>query len=174
MPGAYLGATAVAIIPGAALELIIAGLVLVSGFHALVRRAATGDRTTVPVALPLAVLGLVIGFGSALSGTGGPLILIPLLIWLRLPALTAVGLGQVIQLPIAVLATIGNLRHWEVDFVAGTAIAVLLVIGVGAGAHLAHRLPAMLLRRVVATVLVAVGTVFAARIGYVALFPPGA
>jgi len=73
-----------------------------------------------------------------------------------------------------VLATIGNLRHWEVDFVAGTAIAVLLVIGVGAGAHLAHRLPAMLLRRVVATVLVAVGTVFAARIGYVALFPPGA
>jgi len=80
--------------------------------------------------------------------------------------LTAVGLSQVIQLPVAALASVGNFQLGEVDVGASLAIAVLLVLGVMVGARLAHRLPATLLRRIVATVLIAVGIAMSARIIY--------
>jgi uncharacterized membrane protein YfcA len=86
-----------------------------------------------------------------------------------LPVLTAVGLGQVIQLPIATLASIGNFQLGEVDIQVSLAIAVLLVLGVTAGARLAHRLPATLLTRIVAVVLILVGVAMSGRILYTAL-----
>jgi uncharacterized membrane protein YfcA len=85
---------------------------------------------------------------------------------MKLPLLTAVGLSQVIQLPIAALATVGNFQHGEVVVGASLAIAVLLVLGVVVGARVAHRLPAGLLKRIVAGVLIAVGTAMVIRIFY--------
>jgi len=51
-----------------------------------------------PRVLTLTGVGFVVGVGSALTGTGGPTLLLPLLVWLRVPMLTAVGLAQAIQL----------------------------------------------------------------------------
>jgi len=127
------------------------------------------SRDGAPDAARLAAVGAVTGFGSALSGTGGPLLLIPILVWMKLPVLTAVGLGQVIQLPIATLASIGNFQLGEVDIQVSLAIAVLLVLGVTAGARLAHRLPATLLTRIVAVVLILVGVAMSGRTLYTAL-----
>ena len=166
MPGAYLGAAAVSIMPGLWLEAIIAVLVLFSGIYAL-RQAAPGlSADTRPRPAGLAVVGGVTGFGSAISGTGGPLVLIPILVWMKLPLLTAVGLSQVIQIPVAALASVGNFQLGEVDVGASLAIAVLLVVGVVVGARLAHRLPGDLLKRIIATVLIAVGIAMWARIIY--------
>jgi uncharacterized membrane protein YfcA len=166
MPGAYLGAAAVSVMSARWLETIIAVLVLFSGVYALGQRAPQVSRAVLPGAAGLAVVGGVTGFGSALSGTGGPLVLIPILVWMKLPLLTAVGLSQVIQLPIAALATVGNFQHGEVVVGASLAIAVLLVLGVVVGARVAHRLPAGLLKRIVAGVLIAVGTAMVIRIFY--------
>ena len=94
------------------------------------------------------------------------MILIPVLVWMKFPLLTAVGLGQIIQLPIAALASVGNFRLGEVNIEASLAIAVLLVVGVVAGARLAHRLPAGLLKRIVAGVLITVGIAMTMRILY--------
>lgn len=167
MPGAYLGAAAVSIMPARWLEAIIAMLVLFSGIYAL-RRAPEESGRAQPGAGGLGIVGGVTGFGSALSGTGGPLVLIPILVWMKLPLLTAVGLSQVIQLPIAALATIGNFQHGEVNVGASLAIAVLLVLGVMIGARAAHRLSAGLLKRIVAGVLIAVGVAMAMRTLYAA------
>jgi len=166
MPGAYLGAAAVSIMSARWLQAIIAVLVLFSGIYAFRQTAPrlSGDARARPAGL--AVVGGITGFGSALSGTGGPLVLIPILVWMKLPLLTAVGLSQVIQLPVAALASVGNFQLGEVDVGASLAIAVLLVLGVMVGARLAHRLPATLLRRIVATVLIAVGIAMSARIIY--------
>jgi uncharacterized membrane protein YfcA len=169
MPAAYLGAAAVSMLSARWLETIIAVLVLFSGIHALRRRMTAPSRDGAPDASRLAAVGAVTGFGSALSGTGGPLLLIPILVWMKLPVLTAVGLGQVIQLPIATLASIGNFQLGEVDIQVSLAIAVLLVLGVTAGARLAHRLPATLLTRIVAVVLILVGVAMSGRILYTAL-----
>jgi hypothetical protein len=148
------------------LEAIIAVLVLFSGIYAFRQTAPrlSSDARAAPAGL--AVVGGITGFGSALSGTGGPLVLIPILVWMKLPLLTAVGLSQVIQLPVAALASVGNFQLGEVDVGASLAIAVLLVLGVMVGARLAHRLPASLLKRIVATVLIAVGIAMSARIIY--------
>jgi len=105
----------------------------------------------------LFIIGGVVGFGSAISGTGGPLLLVPLLVSLNWPTLTAVGLSQIIQLPISALATLGNYLHAEVDVLLGLGIASIMVIGVAIGARLAHRVPGLLLRRIVAIVLLGVG-----------------
>jgi uncharacterized membrane protein YfcA len=164
MPGAYLGAAAVSIMPARWLEAIIAVLVLFSGIYALRRRVPASSATARADAVRLGMVGVLTGFGSALSGTGGPLILIPILVWMKLPVLTAVGLGQVIQLPIAALASIGNFQLGEVNIEASLAIAILLVVGVVAGARLAHRLPAGLLKHIVAGVLITVGVAMSMRI----------
>ena len=167
MPAAYLGAAAVSILPGRWLEGIVAALLLFSGVNAI--RRPTGDASQTVASSPgLGVVGAITGFGSALSGTGGPLLLIPILVWMKVPLLTAVGLGQVIQLPIAALASVGNFQLGEVDVEAGLAIAVLLVLGVVAGARLAHRFAERVLKAVVAGVLITVGVAMASRIIYAA------
>ncbi len=157
MPGAFAGAAAVTLVPGVVLEFFIAALVLFAGVNALHgppgrrlerEHIATGS---------LLLVGVVTGLGSAMSGTGGPLILVPILVWMGLPVLAAIGLSQVVQLPLATLATIGNLRFGEVDIALGLAIAVLLMAGVTIGARLAHRLSATHLRNAVAWALVLVG-----------------
>lgn len=166
MPGAFLGAVTMANTPGTILELIIAALVIFAGIHALVR-GAEGMR---PIAWfgkgKLFAIGLVVGYGSALSGTGGPLILVPILVWLELPVLAAIGLSQVIQLPVAILASVGNIMHGTLDFTLGFVIAVVLTAGAAIGAWAAHKVSAKFLKRVVAFVLIAVGLLIVARIGY--------
>ena len=173
MPGAYLGALCVSFMPAAWLEVIIASMVLFSGVHALARRAPPAGDDSGVTSGGLGLAGAVTGFASALSGTGGPLVLIPILVWMRIPLLTALGASQVIQVPTAALATVGNFQHGKVDVGSGVAIGVLLVVGVAIGARVAHRLPAELLRRVVSGVLVAVGIAMTLRIFYTTVMAAG-
>jgi uncharacterized membrane protein YfcA len=157
MPAAFAGSWASNVINAAVLELIIAALILLAGIRAL-RPQGQAEAGEAGFARPLLVgTGAVTGFGSALSGTGGPLVLVPLLIWLEVPILTAIGLSQAIQLPIAALATAGNLVYGRLDLVLGASIAAGLALGSAFGAQLAHRLPLGGLRRIVAVVLVLVG-----------------
>lgn len=52
------------------------------------------------------VVGVFDGFGSALTGTSGPVILLPVLIGLRWDILDALGSAQSVQAPIALAATV--------------------------------------------------------------------
>ena len=165
--GAFFGAYVSFIIPARGLELFIAILIILAGVNAL---RSSGDHRFREHPLPsgaLIAIGGVTGIGSALSGTGGPLVLVPLLMFLRLPALAAVGLSQVIQVPIAASATLGNYVYGSVDVVVGAAIAAGLMIGVAGGAKLAHFVSQAILQRVVAGVLVAVGLFIIGRISII-------
>ena len=153
MPGAFLGALAVSLMPADLVKLIIAVFVVFAGINALSKQAATNQSGHASAAGWLLLIGFVVGVCSAITGTGGPLVLVPLLVWLKWPVLTAVGLSQLIQLPISLLATIGNIRFGSVDFQLGIALAVVMVVGVVMGSKLAHKLPAAYLRRVVGVVL---------------------
>ncbi|MEK7245859.1 MAG: sulfite exporter TauE/SafE family protein, partial [Pseudomonadota bacterium] len=168
MPGAYLGAFALAHLPAFALEAIIALLIVFSGINAIVRaRGRAAPRATLAPAL-LVGIGAVVGAGSAVSGTGGPLVLVPILVWLELPVLVVIGLGQIIMVPIALLATAGNLVHGRIDFVLGGILAAILTVGAIGGADISHRLAADLLKRAVAVILIAVGALILVRLGFAA------
>jgi len=171
MPGAYLGAATLSMLPGTAIELIIGALIIFAGVNALAKNAGDTSTRDSLSNLQLAIIGLATGFGSALTGTGGPLILVPIMVWLELPVLTAIGLSQVIQVPIALLATVGNVIHGEIDAWLGVGLAVVLMVGVAIGAHVAHRLSARFLKRIVAVTLIGVGILIIARIGYGFLGP---
>lgn len=165
MPGAFLGAATAFAISGVVLEGVIALLITATGLHALtVQRAARRERA--PGTRRLAVIGLITGYGSALTGTGGPLLLVPILVWMEVPVLTAIGLSQVIQLPIATLATVGNLAYGSLDYPLALGIAAVLMAGVSGGVRLAHRVPSAVLRYIVAWVLVAIGGAMLVRLSY--------
>ncbi len=139
-------------------------LVLYAGFRALRPRSDNGPNSATANGPGLSAIGGVTGFGSAMTGTGGPLILMPILVWIEVPVLTAVGLSQAIQIPIAALATAGNLFYGEIDFVIAGVIAVTLTIGATLGAQIAHSISQPILRRIVALVMFGVGLFMAARI----------
>ncbi|MBN1240900.1 MAG: sulfite exporter TauE/SafE family protein [Gammaproteobacteria bacterium] len=158
MPAAFAGALAANLWPSRWVEGMVALLAAASGIHALLGSRGPGPERTAPLPRPvLAAVGAVTGFVSALTGTGGPLVLIPMLVWMNLSALTAIGLAQAIQLPIAVLASGGNALAGSLDIRLGALIGLGIVAGTWAGARLAHSLPRETLRTAVAALLVAVG-----------------
>ena len=158
MPAALGGALAANVAPSALLEILIGLLTVSSGLQSLFSGADVKMSDATTISNPaLGCIGAMTGFLSALSGTGGPLILVPILLYLELPVLTAVGLSQVIQLPIALLATAGNLGYGSLDIVLGGLLALGLAFGTWAGAAIAHAVPRAALRRMVSLVLVIVG-----------------
>lgn len=165
MPAALAGALAASMAPGRWLEGVIGATTLLSGIHALTARSERdGDPARTLSSATLAGIGAVVGFISALSGTGGPLTLVPILMWLELPVLAVIGLAQAIQLPIALLATAGNLYAGTVDLVLGAILGIGLSVGTWFGARLAHALPRKTLRGIVAVVLLIVGAAILFRI----------
>lgn len=157
MPGAYVGALVVAALPARTITMIIGLFILFASVNALRNSSEAVKASYAQSKILLVFVGAVVGFGSAISGTGGPLLLVPALVWLNWPVLTAVGLSQLIQLPISLMATLGNYLHAEVDWLLGIGIAAIMIFGVAVGARIAHRLPALMLRRIVAVVLSLVG-----------------
>ncbi len=169
MPAAFLGAAMVSAASTRALELAITGLLLFAGVNAL-RAAQDGeDRPSALAPAALVLVGAVTGFGSAMTGTGGPLILVPVLVWLRSPVLMAVGLSQATQFPIASMATAGNFLYGEIDFAIGGIVAAALMAGVVIGAKLAHTVRPKTLARVVASVILAVGLFMSVRLALTAI-----
>lgn len=163
MPAALAGALAAGRASSLLLEVLIGLLTAASGIHAL-RPVGDDARSTAVSGPALGLIGAVTGFGSALSGTGGPLILVPILMWLELPVLTAIALSQAIQLPIALLATAGNFLSGDLDLTLGALLAVGLAVGTFVGARIAHAVPRAALRRAVAIVLVVVGAAIAIKV----------
>ena len=164
MPAAIAGSLIARVTPSLVLELVIALLTATSGLQTLLRRApAFHVRERLSTRHGLA-LGGAVGFVSSLTGTGGPAVLIPLLLWLNVPVLTTMGLAQAIQLPIAVLATIGNATSDVMDPSLSAALGVGLSVGAGLGARVAHGMNQRWLRCFVAVMLLGVGLSLLVRI----------
>jgi uncharacterized membrane protein YfcA len=164
LPCAFGGAVLVNSVPAAWLELAIGLLTLGSGLHALAGRRERPDAGRMPSAPFLAVVGAVTGFVSALTGTGGPLVLVPILVALEVPMLASIGLAQAIQLPIAAAATGGFLLSGLLDLPLASALAAGIALGTWLGAKAAHAFPTSRLRSLVAVLLVIVGCAMLLRV----------
>ncbi len=81
----------------------------------------------------------------------------PTLLFLGVPALRAVGISQLVQIPVAGFGTLGFLLSGDVDLLLGLGLGVVASLGVGIGSRIAHAVPASTLRRVVAIACVVVG-----------------
>ena len=175
-PGAFLGARTNAVLPAPLLVGVMAAFTIGVGAHQLRRTRRPHDgRTSRPDGGGhprlrglgpggLAAVGALVGFGSALTGTGGPVLLVPLLLTLRVAPLRAVAVSQVAQLPVVVAGTAGYLGAGLIDVRLGSLLGVLAGAGAVAGAALAVRIHAERLRTIVALACIAAGALLLIRL----------
>lgn len=161
LAGSAGGAALAAWLPAAALLAVVAGLALASGAQALLKNAGQSSRRW-PGATATCALGGIVGVGSALSGTGGPVLLLPLLIGLRVPLRPAIAAAQGVQLPVACAASAVHASAGRLDVALGAGIATVLLVGWWLGRAVAARMSTTALRRGVGLCLVATGLWIAA------------
>ena len=162
VPAAILGALVNATLPGTAVLLLLASLTLLVGIYQLMPHAR---RITFhePKASALVAVGAVVGFGSALTGTGGPVLLVPILLALGVAPLRAVAVSQAVQLPVVLSGSVGYLQTGLTDLQVGSAVGAIAAFGTIIGAFAATRIPADRLRVIVAWACIVAGTSLVAR-----------
>lgn len=164
-PAAFAGAWAVSIFDGRLLAGCLGLLTLLSGLNSLRPGIHTEiDRAKLSQSF-LVLVGAATGFLSSVTGTGGPLLLVPILLSLQLGVLASVGLSQIFQLPVAIAATAGNIVYGKLDLALGIILAASLTGGSWFGAKLAHAVPRAILRAIVSGALVVIGLFILATVG---------
>ena len=169
--GALIGAWTASLLSGPALELIIGVFVIVVAVKMLFGFDPKPGRS-VPGNKGLGVAGGVIGWASAIFGIGGGTLTVPYLSRCNIKMQHAVGISAACGLPIALAGALGNLwTGWSdpelpphsLGFIylpALFGIILTSVIFARVGANLAHRLNAILLKRIFAIMLVLIGLRF--------------
>lgn len=163
----YLGALANALVASRPLTIIIAALIAFSGTYLLLpTRHGVGNYREgrgAPQQALLLGIGALSGFGSGLSGAGGALFSVPLMLVFGFVPLAAIGTSQVLQIVVATSGTIGNLQYGSVHFMTAAWVSVFALLGVLVGARTAHAVNAITQRRMVAGLCIAVGVFMLAR-----------
>jgi uncharacterized protein len=157
VPGAVIGSLVTPWIPATELSLVISACVMLAGLSCLRGNlsAAGGDKPFHPAVL--IGMGLLTGLLSVISGTGGPLVCLPMLLWTGMEVRRALILSQVAQLPVAATATLAHGFAGSLDLVAAGLLSVAIVVGMLAGFNASRRIDATILRKCVAWCLVIVG-----------------
>jgi len=164
----FLGAWANSKINAPVLSLILALVIAFAGIYTL----SSNDRSShVPLqgrprvrqALLIAI-GAVAGFGSGLTGVGGPALSVPIMVLFQFSPLTAIGASQVIQIIAAVSGTVGNFQYGSIDFRIAALVALFEVLGVYFGVRIVHAVNAQSLRRFVGGLCILVGTGLTVRV----------
>jgi uncharacterized membrane protein YfcA len=164
---AFLGAWTNSLTGVGALTVILAAIMILAGaytfatWHGLRRPAFDGRRGAQQWLL--GALGAVAGFGSGLTGVGGPALSVPLMVLAGFPALATIGTSQVIQIIAALSGTAGNLRFGTVNFGIAVPVTLIEIAGVYLGARVAHAVDTGTLKRFVAVLCIAVGAFLVVR-----------
>lgn len=164
---AFFGAWANSRLQAPALGAILAAIIIFAGVYTLASwhgapGPALADHPSGQKALLLAI-GAVSGFGSGLTGVGGPALSVPLMVLFGFPALPTIGVSQVIQILAAASGTLGNLHYGTINFQVAVPVTVMEIVGVAVGVRIVHAVNVQLVRRFVAVLCVVVGAGLLAR-----------
>ncbi len=157
IPGAVAGALAVQRLPDGLLALFVAAAITATGIWALRTPAAGGPARDVPSVPALTAIGGVTGAASALSGTGGPLVLMPLLLVRGVAVAEAISLARIAQFPVALSATLARSAGSSLDLPTAGALSAVLLAGMLGGTRLAASVQPGSLTRAVGWALLVAG-----------------
>jgi hypothetical protein len=163
IPGAIVGALTNTALPGPVITLIVAAMLGAAAAQAFRGIPVDRSRRRALGGVALVAIGFGVGFGSTLSGTGGPVLLIPLLLLAGTSAAVAVSSSQPVQVPIAVFGTASFLLYGELDWKLATALGLMQAVGAVMGARLSRSLPIATLRTVVGWALALSALIFMVR-----------
>ncbi len=168
-PGILFGAVLGGLIAGqlntAILKPVFAGFELLVALHMISPRPIYAHRA-LPDAAGLTVTGSIIGAISALVGIGGGTMTVPFLVWCNINMRHAIASSAAVGLPIAVAGTLTyvisgwhniylpelSLGYVHIPSLVG--ITLFSVLFAPLGAHLAHRLPVTLIKKIFALFLI--------------------
>jgi uncharacterized membrane protein YfcA len=166
-PFGFLGAWANSRFDGTALSLLLSSVIAFAGIYTLfghnpARQAPFAQRPGIRQAL-LAGIGAVAGFGSGLTGVGGPALSVPIMVLFGFSPLVAIGASQVLQILASVSGTVGNLQYGSIDLRLAGVVTVFEILGVIVGVGIAHAVNPRSLRRFVGVLCVVAGTALTVR-----------
>lgn len=147
MSGAVAGALLMGSVPAVWLSLMVCLVLLLAGL-------GTGrvQPRAVQKRLPRTALlatGVTVGFGSALTGTGGPVLLIPVMAILGQEVRRIVPIGVILQIPIAGVATLTLIATGSARFDSALLAAAAMALGTFIGVLGAQRVEERWLRSAV-------------------------
>lgn len=161
-PGAVVGAFVVGAVVDRALGIVIAVAFAVAAIAEWLGLPRTG--TTRGLSGVRAVGGgVATGFGSAVTGTSGPMVAMPLLAWAGLAVGERVVIGQVAQVPIALGATLMFAGLGAIPWTLAGLCSAALCAGMLASRLLARRVPPTGLRRLSAVLMLAAAAAMLVR-----------
>lgn len=171
LAGAVLGSLTAAALKGPMLQKVIGLFAIAMAVQMGLDLKPKASRE-VPGKPGLSLAGVVIGWASAIFGIGGGSLTVPFLTWRSVPMPQAVATSAACGLPIALCSALSfmfvgwneaHLPDWSLGFVylpAMLGIAATSMFFARLGAHLAHRLPPRVLKRLFALQLLGVGLFF--------------
>jgi len=112
----------------------------------------------------LGACGLFVGVGSGLTGVGGPAILVPLLLLLRLPSSVAIGISQPNAIAASASGALGHLFFGRINVPLAALLSVTAGAGVAFGAVVHKRFSGEALRKLVGVACIALGLWLIAKV----------
>lgn len=171
LAGAAVGGVTAALIQGPILQKIIGVFAICVALQLALNLTPKNPRP-LPKHPELVAAGGIIGWASAIFGIGGGSVTVPFLVWRSVSIQQAVATSAACGFPIAFAGAVvfmstgwheSQLPEWSLGFVylpAVLGIALTSMFFARFGARLAHRLPPLLLKRLFALLLTAVGISF--------------
>ncbi|SRR5690554_138921 len=171
LAGAAVGGVTAALIQGPILQKIIGVFAICVALQLALNLTPKNSRP-LPKRPELIAAGGIIGWASAIFGIGGGSVTVPFLVWRSVSIQQAVATSAACGFPIAFAGAVvfmstgwheSQLPEWSLGFVylpAVLGIALTSMFFARFGARLAHRLPPLLLKRLFALLLTAVGISF--------------
>lgn len=163
----FLGAWSNTFISARPLTVLVGLLVIIAGVNILRDAArpasvANDDKTPrhrfrPPRLKSLLGIGVVSGFASGLTGAGGPLFSIPLMLLFDFPVLPTIATGQVLVAASSTFASLSNVVHGAITYRAVVLILPALFLGMWLGARVAHRIELVRLKKSVALFCILLG-----------------
>jgi uncharacterized protein len=104
--------------------------------------------------ITLAVVGLIVGILSSITGLGGGFMVVPFLIYLGRDAKLAVGTSFVFVLLVAISSLIAHYRLGNVDIRTGVVLAVGGILGAQLGPQVLQHIPDQNFKKIFSVLMV--------------------
>ncbi len=161
----FAGAFAKEHVPVAAISTLLAVIIIMAGIVALKPPSAVGGAhpSGRKADIGLFALGAAVSFVSCMTGAGGPVLSVPLMIIMGYAPLLAVTVAQPFQVIVTLSGSVGNVLVDSIDYRMTLFITVLLLAGVGVGVFALRFFKADMLRKAVALLCIGTGAYTLAR-----------
>ena len=163
LPGAYCGVLLNVLIPDNTAKLILYGFILFSGISILFNKSGHNDAQEEPHSTKLLdntllviLIGFIVAVICSLTGAGGPILLVPLLVNLGVNVRVAVGVSLLNSVIIAIPAIVGYLTHSNIGNIVPLITQSLLgsTIGIITGVFFANKVQIRYLRIFIAFITI--------------------